>query len=145
MISKRSRRGGFTLVEVMVALAIASLALAAVAAAISQMVSAASSIRERTYASWIAQNRLAEMRLANVIPEVSTTSGEVEYAALEWEWRATVSETEVENLFRVDVEVSHAGTDDIVRTVTGFIGEPSVPGESNRAWTRFSQGEGEEQ
>ncbi len=146
MVKNRSDRiAGFTLVEVMVALAIAGLSLAAVAASISQMVDAGSAMRERTYASWIAQNKITELRLANVLPEVSLTSGEVEYAALEWAWRATISETGVENLFRVDVEVSYAGSDEIIRTVTGFIGEPGVPGESNRAWTRNTQAAGEEQ
>lgn len=146
MISNRSERiGGFTLVEVMVALAIAGLSLAAVAASISQMVDAGSAMQERTYASWIAQNKIAEMRLANVLPEVSTASGEVEYASLEWAWRAIISETGVENLFRVDVEVSYAGSDDIIRTVSGFIGEPGVPGESNRAWTGNTRAAGEEQ
>jgi general secretion pathway protein I len=146
MIKSRSERAaGFTLVEVMVALAIAGLSLAAVAASISQMVDAGSAMQERTYASWIAQNKITELRLANVIPEVSTTTGEVEYAALEWAWRATISESGVDNLFRVDVEVSYAGSDDIIRTVTGFIGEPRVPGESNRAWTRNTQAAGEEQ
>ena len=146
MIKNRcDRTAGFTLVEVMVALAIAGLSLAAVAASISQMVQAGSAMQERTYASWIAQNRIAELRLANEVPEVSSSSGEVEYAALEWKWRATISESGVENLFRVDVEVSYAGSDEIIRTVTGFIGEPSVPGESNRAWTRNTQSAGEEQ
>jgi len=146
MVRNRSERtAGFTLVEVMVALAIAGLSLAAVAASISQMVDAGSAMQERTYASWIAQNKIAELRLANVVPEVSTTSGELQYAALEWAWRATISETGVENLFRVDVEVSYAGSDDIIRTVSGFIGEPGVPGESNRAWTRNTQAAGEEQ
>lgn len=146
MISKCSEPSrGFTLIEVMVALAVASLSLAAVAAAVSQMVDAASAMQERTFASWIAQNRIAEMRLANVVPEVDTTTGEVDYAGVEWAWRTTVSETGVENLFRIDVEVSYAGSDYVIRTVTGFIGEPSVPGESNRAWTRYSQAAGEEQ
>ena len=146
MIKNRSERtAGFTLVEVMVALAIVGLSLAAVAASISQMVDAAFAMQERTYASWIAQNKIAELRLANVVPEVSTTSGEIEYAALEWAWRATISETGVGNLFRVDVEVSYAGEDEIIRTVSGFIGEPGVPGESNRAWTRNTQAAGEEQ
>jgi len=145
MIKIRSERsGGFTLVEVMVALAIAGLSLAAVAASISQMVDAGSAMRERTYASWIALNKIAEMRLANVVPEVSTSSGEIEYAALEWAWRATVSETGVENLFRVDIEVSYAGSEQIIRTVTGFIGEPSIPGQSNRAWTQNTPAQGEE-
>ncbi|MDX1404043.1 MAG: type II secretion system minor pseudopilin GspI [Woeseiaceae bacterium] len=144
MTSKRSERG-FTLVEVMVALAVAGLSLAAVAASIGQMVDAASVMQERTYASWIGQNQITEMRLANEVPEVSTTSGDLEYAGLEWSWRATVSETGVENLFRVDVEVSFAGSDDILRTVTGFIGEPGIPGEANRAWLQSAPLEGEEQ
>ena len=146
MIENRSdRNAGFTLIEVMVALAIAGLSLAAVAAAVSQMVDAGSAMQERTYASWIAQNTITELRLSNELPEVSSTSGEVLYASIEWDWRATVSETGVENLFRVDVEVSYAGSDDIIRTVTGFIGEPGIPGEGNRVWMRNLRSSGEGQ
>ena len=133
--SDRRRSAGFTLLEVMVALGIAALSLTAVTAAMSQMVDAASSMRERTYASWIAQNKIAEMRLSNVVPDVSEDSGEVEFAGLEWTWRSTVSETGVENLYRVDVAVSFVDSEAIIRTVTGFVGEPGIPGQSNIAWT----------
>lgn len=135
---------GFTLVEVMVALAIAALSLAAVAAAMSQMVDAASTMQERTYAAWIAHNKIAELRLSNVVPEVSESSGEIAYAGREWSWEALVSETGVENLYRVDVTVSAADSEIAIRTVTGFIGEPSIPGQSNLAWLSGSQAEGEE-
>jgi len=136
--SDRSRSAGFTLLEVMVALGIAALSLTAVTAAMSQMVDAANSMKERTYASWIAQNKVAELRLSNVVPEVSEDSGEVEYAGLEWTWRSTISETGVENLYRVDVAVSFVDSDAVIRTVTGFIGEPGIPGQSNIAWTSRS-------
>lgn len=142
-ICERRRGAGFTLIEVMVALAIAALGLAAVAAAISQKVDAAAAMQDRTYASWIAQNKITELRLANVVPEVDETTGEVDYAGLEWEWRANVSETGVENLFRVDVSVGFAGSEDVVRTVTGFIGEPGVPGQANLVWIQNSQAVGE--
>jgi general secretion pathway protein I len=146
MISKRfNRSAGFTLIEVMVALTIVALSLGAVAASVSQMVDAATTMRERTYASWIAQNKIAELRLANVLPEVSDTSGELEFAGIEWAWRANISATGVENLFRVDVEISYPGADAAIRTVSGFIGEPSIPGASNRAWSRNSQAIGEDQ
>lgn len=136
------RNRGFTLIEVMVALAIVAFSLATVAASLGQMIDTASAMRERTYASWIAQNKIAEMRLANVIPEVSATSGELDYAGTEWAWRAVVSETGVENLFRVDVTVSYAGSPDGIRTVSGFIGEPVAAGQSNRSWNRASANTG---
>lgn len=139
------RLHAFTLVEVLVALAIAALALSAVAAAVSQMVDAASSMRERTFAAWIAQNRITELRLANVLPEVSETSGDIEYAGREWTWVAAISETGVENLVRVDVSISAIDSDAVIRTVSGFIGEPVIPGQSNIAWSMNSQAVGEEQ
>ena len=142
--SDRRRSAGFTLLEVMVALGIAALSLTAVTAAMSQMVDAANSMKERTYASWIAQNKIAELRLSNIVPEVSEDSGDVEYAGLEWTWRSTISETGVENLYRVDVAVSFVDSEAAIRTVTGFIGEPGIPGQSNLAWTSRSPAAGED-
>ena len=134
---------GFTLVEVMVALVIAALGLAAVAASVSQMVDAGYVMRQRTYASWIAQNKLAELRLANVLPDVSESSGETDFVGREWSWHATISETGVDNLYRVDVQVGLRDGDENIRTVTGFIGEPGVPGQSNLVWVRNSLAVGE--
>lgn len=142
MIRAMHKPRGFTLVEVMVALAIIALSLTAVAAKMGRMIDTSNAMRERTYASWIAQNKIAEMRLANVIPEVTATSGEVEYANQTWRWRAVVSESGIENLYRVDVEISDASGDAVIRKVTGFIGEPVIPGQSNRAWGRGSQNSG---
>jgi len=127
----------------MVALVIAALGLAAVAASVSQMVDAGYAMRQRTYASWIAQNKIAELRLANVLPDVSETSGEIDYVGREWSWQATISETGVDNLYRVDVQVGLRDGDENIRTVTGFIGEPGVPGQSNLVWVRNSLAVGE--
>ena len=134
MKSKGSR--GFTLLEVMVALAIVALSLTAVTASMSQMIMAAHTMRDRTYASWIAQNRIAELRLAAAIPDVGASNGEVQFANTEWTWRAVVTETGVEDLYKIDVSVSFAGSDDNIRTVTGFVGPPGAAGEANRAWSR---------
>ncbi len=138
----RRANSGFTLVEVMVALAIISLSLTAVAAKMGRMIDTSNSMRERTYASWIAQNKITELRLANIIPEVTSTSGEIDFANTTWSWRAVVSESGIDNLYRVDVSIAYAGSDDLIRTVTGFIGEPVVPGQSNRAWNRGSENSG---
>ena len=138
------RRSGFTILEVMVALAIIALALTAVGAKMNHMIDTANAMRDRTFASWIAQNRITEIRLAGQIPEATTTSGEVEFAGVEWEWRAEVYETGIENLMRVEVSVSFLGDDDPVRTVTGFVGAPVAPGQSNRIWMTSPAQRGDE-
>lgn len=127
----------------MVALVIVALSLMAVAASMNQMIDASNSMRERTYANWIAQNKIVEYRLADVSPEVGSSSGEIDFANTQWGWRAVISETGVENLYRVDVTVSLAAIDYDVRTVTGFVGEPSPPGQSNRAWGQGPASPGE--
>jgi general secretion pathway protein I len=138
------RLAAFTLIEVMVALTIVALSLSAVVASVSQMVTAASAMQERTYASWIAQNKISEIRLSDATAEVSETKDLVDFASVEWALRTTISETGVENLYRIDVAVSYVDSDQTVRTVTGFVGEPGIPGQSNLAWTSGSQAAGEE-
>lgn len=128
---------GFTLLEVMVALTIVSLSLIFVATSMSQMVFEAQTMRNRTYASWIAQNRIAELRLAAATPDVGASNGEVQFANTDWSWRAVVSETGVDDLYRIDVSVSFAGSDDNIRSVTGFVGPPGSPGIASSIWMRF--------
>lgn len=143
-VNSPEKNAGFTLIEVMVALTIVALSLSAVVASVSQMVHAASAMQERTYASWIAQNKISTIRLSDAMPEVSETDDRVTFASVEWAITTTISETGVEKLFRVDVAVSYADTSQAIRTVTGFVGEPGIPGQSNLAWTRGSQAVGEE-
>ena len=140
---RRCPQFGFTLLEVMVALVIISLSLVYVAGSMAQMIDTTNATRERTYASWIAQNRITELRLAGVIPEAGETSGEVDFANTSWAWTAEIEETGIENLFKVDVSVSFAGSDDTIRTVTGFIGEPIPPGLSNQIWNAGQPDRGE--
>jgi len=144
-VTLRTRYTGFTLIEVMVALVIVSLALAGVAASMGQMIDTANTMRDRTFASWIAQNKIAELRLSGAMPEVGESSGEVDYANTVWAWTANVSETGVENLMKVDVTVTYAGSDDRIRQVTGFIGEPVAPGQSNLAWDSGQPDRGQQQ
>ena len=125
---------GFTLVEVMVALAIVALSLTAMAASMNTMIDNASTMRERTYASWIAQNKIAELRLAGELPEVGTNSGELEYGGTQWSWRTVISETGVESFMRIDVTVSLLDSEYDIRTVTGFIGLPPGRNVANSVW-----------
>jgi len=103
-VVNRARRG-FTLVEILVALAIASVSLAAAYRSVAQSTETAAAIRSRTLALWVAQNRLAELQLA----PASVAPGDREGAAVQggtpfW-WRETVTTTPNPQFRRVDIRV----------------------------------------
>ncbi len=148
------RLHGFTLLEVMVALVIISISLVFISQTVAQYLDDTITLRERTYASWIAQNKIVELRLANVVPEVGITRGDEEYANTFWDWSTEITKiggegdasgTGIENLYRVEVSVYNSGSEDLIRKVSGFIGEPIVPGQSNQVWFALSPGGDENQ
>lgn len=127
---------GFTLVEVLIALAVASLGLSAVLAMGTQSIDTSRSLRDRTLALYVGLNEITELRLSGEFPDPGRSNGETEMADRLWRWQYVISETGVESLRRIDIAVSLAERpEDVVRNVSGFIGEPGPPGAANIAWS----------
>ena len=70
------RRRGFTLVEILVALAIVAVALAAGMRALAQSADSATALKARTLGLWVAQNRLAAAQIAAPWPGVGHYQGD---------------------------------------------------------------------
>jgi general secretion pathway protein I len=119
---------GFTLIEVLVALAIAALGLAAVLAVVTNGARNASAIRERTLAGYIALNAITTVRLQSTLPPVDRTTGDLDYAGASWKWTQTVTQTDVPGIRRIDVRVRLASDaeDDSRASVTGFAGHAQM-------------------
>lgn len=64
----RTRQGGFTLLEVLIALAVFALLAATVAAASGHVLGRQSQLRDRLVAAWVADNYLAERALVAELP-----------------------------------------------------------------------------
>ena len=71
---------GFTLIEVVVALAILGIGMLAVFKTIGDTVNNVDDLRDRSFAEWIADNRITEIRISGEMPSVEETAGEVEFA-----------------------------------------------------------------
>lgn len=119
------RRAGFTLLEVMVALIIVSLGMMAVSAQLGRFAAASYEMEQKTLASWIASNKITELSIAREWPELGTQQDEIEFANRSWLLRTEVSETDVDNLRRVDVFVMRADEpEEVVRRLMGFVEPP---------------------
>ncbi len=103
--SRHTLASGFTLIEVLVALAIVAIGMAALLSSLSSSADSASYLRDKTFAEWIALNRIEEVRLAAALPQEGKTDGEVELANRKWKWQQEVLKTEVNGIMRVDVRV----------------------------------------
>lgn len=125
---------GFTLLEVLVALAVLAVALGAVIQATGSFTRNQAYLRDRTFAEWVAHNQLVSMQLATEWPSIGQKKGEVEFpeaaasvAAREWRWVMQVTQTPEEDLRRVDIEIYPLAAppeDSALARLTGFLGKP---------------------
>lgn len=97
---------GFTLLEVMVALAIFATLSLALFSAMQHVTANTASLSERSQAMWIADNRINEMR-AGLRPITSCASQEqLQFGARSWWLFCTASATSNPALWQVQVRVS---------------------------------------
>jgi general secretion pathway protein I len=100
---KRSR--GFTLLEIIIALAIAALAITAVAKAIGSAATVAGETEERMLAVWAASNRLSELRITRAWPAPGNSEATSTMGGRTWYLAQTVSDTDNPDVRRVEVSV----------------------------------------
>ena len=122
---------GFTLVEVLVALAIAGVALAAGYRSVAQSTESATAIRLRTLAGWVAQNRLAEAQLASEQSSVGERSGQLQQGGSTFWWREQVSGTPNPQFRRVALAATSRAS-----SPAASIAVADTPPRRARSWPR---------
>jgi general secretion pathway protein I len=101
---------GFTLIEVLVALAIVTVAMAALLSTLSSSADTESYLRDKTFANWVALNQIAQVRLSGQLPAPGKSDGDSDFAGRKWHWRQEVTATQVPGMVRMDVSVRPADT-----------------------------------
>ena len=103
-----ARQAGFTLIEVMVALAIVAIALAAGSRAASSVVGTSQRLNDVVLGQWCADNQLTELRLIDQLPAVGKTPFACTQLGREFRGELVVQTTPNPSFRRVDATVSDA-------------------------------------
>lgn len=116
---------GFTLVEVMVAVAIIAIALSALLFQMMSAVDSTAHLRDKVFAQWVALNQLELATLENAktnqLPE-RTLQGSEQMVGREWFWTMTPVKTAADGFLQLEVSV-RANRDDesALVTVVGLV------------------------
>ncbi len=113
---------GFTLLEVLIALVVIALGLAALVKTSSHYVDNHTYLRDKTFAHWVAMNVITELHVKRTWLPIGKKTGDSTMVQRTWYWTILTTATLDETLRRVIVKVS---TDEAQREslliLTGFI------------------------
>ncbi len=116
---------GFSLLEVIVSLAILAIALSAVVKATTSYTRNLGSLRDTTLAHWVAVNKMNEITLSRTWPKAGRIKGSTTMANRDWAWSVDVQNTPDADVRRLEIEVrADAADEDPISSLIGFVGKP---------------------
>ncbi len=104
MKGRMKSSSGFTLLEVMIAMAILAIAIVAVFQSQSQSISMAGQARFATTASLLAQSKMAEWEMMKPA-DINADSGNFGDNFSDYTWKVDVTGTQIENVKKIEVTV----------------------------------------
>lgn len=110
---------GFSLIEMLMAMAILSLTAVALLEGQAQSLRVASTLQEKNLASFVADNRLALLLSSDEALVPGSRSGVESQLGTEFRWQETVRLLKGQNLYVLTVSVSRDGDSPLVN-LTGF-------------------------
>ena len=114
---------GFTLIELMVALAVLAIGMTAALHSTSQAGHAGIFLKQKTIAHWVASNRAAELSINREWLRPGVTTGSETMARQTWDWETEVRTTGIPELRLVTISVSLDGEEKA--SLITFLGKPN--------------------
>lgn len=111
---------GFSLLEVIVALAVFSLGALALLNVLGESNRSQSANQTRAIARIVAENQLVEVMALSEAPPQGTRSGTTRQLGYTWEWDRTVAPTDEPRILRIDVRVREQGQPQTLAEFSSF-------------------------
>ncbi|MEW8027238.1 MAG: type II secretion system minor pseudopilin GspI [Candidatus Thiodiazotropha sp.] len=120
-----SRSRGFTLLEILIALAILAIAFASIITVAANQSVNVGYLRDKTLAHWVALNQITELQIGKKWPATGKQQGDEEMGLKKWHWQRTVSKTPDDRVRRVEIAVfRNRGDDEAVTRLVSFLSQP---------------------
>jgi general secretion pathway protein I len=119
--ARREAARGFTLIEVLVAVAIVATALAAGSRAASSVIDSSERLADVTFAQWCADNQLTELRLTHSFPNIGTDTFNCSEAGRDYKGTIKAQGTPNPSFRRVDAIVAD-GSGRVLLTISTVMG-----------------------
>lgn len=121
------KSSGFTLLEIMIALAVFAIVAAALVKNAALTVTQTRTIEEKSIAYWVAENQLAQLRAkprsAENFPQTGSNKSTASMAGRDWTVTINVDSTDNKDIHRVKVSVAlPSAPDRQVASLVGFFG-----------------------
>ena len=112
---------GFTLIEVLLALAVIAIALTALLKALSQNTVFTDRLKEKSVGHWVAMQGIASIQLGLVTIAVNQENTQtINMAGQTWYWRALITPTAVKRMQQISVRVSQKEASGFSEPLIGF-------------------------
>jgi len=119
---KRHQQQAFTLIEIMVALAIIAISLGAIIENTTASSRNALYLRDKTVAGWVAMNEISRQRASRDWGNSTSRKGEVDMAGRTWLWKMAIKKTDNTNIRELLVDVYVEGQENqALASMTGYM------------------------
>ncbi len=126
-LKNRTVRNGFTLIEVLVAMAIIAVGVSALVASAGASAWRSDFLREREFGRWVASNALTELQVLPAWPDIGTKKTTVEMGNTTWYLSTQTQAVADPDLRRLDIQVRRdQDADNYIYVVSGFVGNPET-------------------
>jgi len=122
-VNQISNKNGFTLFEVLIALAILAISLTAMIKASSENTVNTAYLRNKYLASLVAANKMNELQLLQNWPVTGNSNGKTELGKYTWKWNIKIETTPDSRLRRVIIDISLDKKEHTLYQSIGYLGQ----------------------
>lgn len=120
--SSMRNKSGLTLIEVLIALAILSIALTAIIKVTSQNIRDTLYLQNKTIANWVGNYIISEIKIGLIkIPNDSNSAHEITMLNQTWQWQAQLRNTRVKQIKEINVAVAQGNQENPLINLTSYL------------------------